>query len=41
MIFEQLHHLTLEDMQGLKPIKEETMTLELEKMRPFELMLRK
>jgi len=41
MIFEQLHHLTLEDMRGLKLIKEETMTLELEKMQPFELMLRK
>jgi hypothetical protein len=41
MIFEQLHHLTLEDMRGSKPTREETMTSELVKMQPFELMLRK
>ena len=41
MIFEQLRHLILADLQGSKPIKEGTMTLELVTMQLFELMLRK
>jgi hypothetical protein len=41
MIFEQLRHLILADLQGSKPIKEEIMTLELVTMQLFELMLRK
>jgi hypothetical protein len=41
MIFEQLRHLTLADLQDSKPIKEEIMTLELVTMQLFELTLRK
>ena len=41
MIFEQLRHLILEDLQASKPIKEEIMTLELVTMQLFELMLKK